>query len=177
MKRRPRRAIPATVLALALLGGCAVVLLSLVQRLAGTGEFVSLDTVARRLHDTAWDDPWVADVATAAVPVGFALLTAAVLPGRPVVLPLTADDEIVAGIARRGLQLALRDAAQSIEGVHSVRVRLHRGRIRILARADRAHLAGLPDTVRAAVDERLTRIGPCPTPPVSTRVRQAGGRR
>ncbi|WP_280267553.1 DUF6286 domain-containing protein [Nocardia wallacei] len=177
MKRRPSRAVPAAAVALALLAVCAVAVLSLVQRLTGAREFVSYDAVVNRLHEIAWESPWVAVASGGAVLAGLLLLALAVLPGRPVVVPLTADDEITAGVLRRGLHAALRDAALSVEGVHSARVRLRRKTVRVTARTGHAHPADLPDAVCAAVDERITRIGPHPTPRVSTRLRRAGSLR
>ncbi|GAB2685669.1 DUF6286 domain-containing protein [Nocardia thraciensis] len=173
MKRRPSRAVPAAAVALSLLGVCAVVVLSLVQRLTGAKEFVSYDSIVNRLRETAWEGSWVAVAGVAGVLAGLLLLALGVLPGRPVVVPLAADDEISAGVFRRGLHAALREAAQSVEGVQSARVRLHRRAIRITARTRHAHPADLPEAVCAAVDERVARIGTHPAPRVSTRLRRA----
>ncbi|RDI43295.1 DUF6286 domain-containing protein [Nocardia mexicana] len=177
MRRRPSRAVPAATVALALLAVCAIVVLSLVQRLTGAKEFVSYDSIVNRLRDIAWEGPWVAVAGVGAVLAGLLLLALAVLPGRPVVVPLAADDEITAGVLRRGLHGALREAAQSVEGVQSARVRLHRRTVRITARTRHAHPADLPEAVCAAVDERVARIGPHPAPRVSTRLRRAGSLR
>ena len=176
MKRRPRRALPAVVLALSLLALSVAVVWSLVQRLTGTGDHLSYDSVVTRLHVTPWDDRQVLIAGAAAVLAGLVLLTLAVLPGRAVVVPLSGADDFAAGVARRGLRAALRDAAQSVEGVRSARVRLHRNRVRVTVRTGYAHTASLAEAVCAAVDERIGRIGAHPAPRVSTRLRQAGGR-
>ncbi|MBF6174871.1 DUF6286 domain-containing protein [Nocardia blacklockiae] len=177
MKRRPNRAVPAAVLALTLSAGCVVVVLSLVRYLTGATGPVSYDAVTERLRETTWADGWVAVFGAAALLAGIVLLGLAVLPGRAVVLPLDSDDVLTAGVVRRGLRAALRDAAQSVDGVHSARVRLRRKAVRITVRAPRAHRADLAETVRAAVDERVACIGPQRPPRVSARLRATGSLR
>ncbi len=171
MRRRPCRAVPAAVLALALLAVCVIVVLSLVQRLTGARDSAVWAGIEHRLRETVWTDGWVAGFGAAAVLAGIVLLGLAVLPGRPVVLPLTADDGIAAGVTRRGLRTALRAAAQSVEGVHSARVTLRRKTVRVVVRTPRAHPADLAEAVRAAVGERLGRIGPRSSPRISLRLR------
>lgn len=177
MRRRPSRAIPAAVLALILSAVCVIVVLSLVQSLTGARELVAWAGIENRLRETVWTDGWVAGFGIAAVLVGIVLLGLAVLPGRPVVLPLVADDGIAAGVTRRGLRTALRAAAQSVEGVHSARVALRRRKVRVVVRTSRAHPAELADAVRAAVDERIGRIGPRSSPRISLRLRHTGSMR
>ncbi|MFJ1457406.1 DUF6286 domain-containing protein [Nocardia sp. N2S4-5] len=177
MRRRPSRAAPAAVLAVVLLAVCVIVVLSLVQRLTGARELVVWDGVENRLRETAWTDMSVAWFGVAATLVGIVLLGLAVLPGRPVVVPLTADDGIAAGVTRRGLRTALRAAAQSVEGVHSARVTLRRKTVRVAVRTPRAHPAELTAAVRAAVDERIGRIGTRTSPRISLRLRHTGSMR
>ncbi|WP_024799564.1 DUF6286 domain-containing protein [Nocardia sp. BMG51109] len=174
MRRRPSRAAPAGLVALAVLAVCVVVVLSLVQRLTGAKELVSYDAVANRLSEMDWGDARVTGFGVAAILAGLVLLGLAVLPGRPVVVPLAATDEISAGVVRRTLRDALRAAATSVPGVHSARIRLRRKTVRLTIRADRTHSAELTETVRAAADNRLARIGPHPSPRVSTRLRHTG---
>lgn len=174
MKRRPRRALPASVLALLLLAVCVAGVGLAVQHLIGTKEFVRCADIVARLHRIAWDSRWVAFGGLLAVAAGLILLISAVLPGRAVILPLTGADGFTAGVARRGLRGALRDAAQSVEGVRSARVRLRRRKIRVKIRTANVHSTGLSEYVCAAVGERVTRIGPDPAPRV---VVAARGRR
>jgi hypothetical protein len=175
MKRRPRRALPASVLAVVLLAACVVGVVSLIQYLSGTRGFVPVGRAVARLHRIAWDDRWVPVGGVVAIGAGLALLMLAILPGRAVVLPLAGDDGFAAGVARRGLCAALRDAAQSVDGVRSARVRLRHRRVRVKVRTEQVHAAGLSERVRAAVDERLTRIGPNPVPRVVVVARGGGG--
>ncbi|MCM6776344.1 DUF6286 domain-containing protein [Nocardia sp. CDC159] len=177
MIRRPRRIVPAVIVALALLAGSVAVAVSLIQRLSGAKEFVSYDAVASRLHDTTWASGWVLGVGIGAVVVGLILLGVALWPGRAVVVPLESEDGVTAGIARRSLRAAIGDAAAAVDGVHSPRVRLGRRKVRVRGRA--AGDAGLPETVRAAVEQRLLRIAPRAFPRIETALRpvRAGGER
>ncbi|RDI69013.1 DUF6286 domain-containing protein [Nocardia pseudobrasiliensis] len=168
MRRSPRRVIPAVLVALVLLAACVAVVVSLIQRLTGATEFISYDGVMNRLHEISWADSRGLAAGLAGAAAGLVLLGLAVLPGRSILVPLVAEDEIAAGVGRRGLDEALRAAAQSVEGVRSARVRLHRKRVRITAKAAHTHPPELPDAVRTAVDERLGRIGPCASSRLST---------
>lgn len=174
MKRRPRRALPASVLAVALLAGCLVTVGSLIEYLTGAKGFASFGRVVARLHAIAWNDRWVAVGGVAALAAGLALLMLAILPGRAVVLPLAGDDGFAAGVARRGLCAALRDTAQSVDGVSSARVRLRRRKVRVKIRTAYVHSAGLSERVRAVVDERIGLIGPDPAPRVVVAARRGG---
>jgi hypothetical protein len=176
VRRRPRRAIPAALLALALLAICAAVVWSLIQRLTGAREFIYFHEIAARLHIIAWDDSQVLIAGAVTAPAGLVLLALAVWPGRAVMVPLAGAEDFAAGVDRRGLRGALRDAAQSVEGVRSARVRLRRNRVRVTARTGYARTASLAEAVSAAVGERIDRIGACPAPRVFTRLRAAGVR-
>ncbi|RDI69009.1 hypothetical protein DFR76_101546 [Nocardia pseudobrasiliensis] len=169
MRRRSRRVIPAVLVALTLLAVSVAVAVSLIQRLSGAREFISYDTVATQLHDLTWASGWVLGVGIAAVALGLLLFGIALWPGRAVVVPLAAEDEVSAGIARRSLRGAVDDAAAAVTGVESSRVRLGRKKIRIKGRARRAE--DLNETVRAAVEHRLRRIAPAALPNVEAALR------
>ncbi|MCX4097043.1 DUF6286 domain-containing protein [Nocardia sp. alder85J] len=174
MIRRPHRAVPAAVLALALLGISTAVALTLIPGLTGAPDYLWHDVIVRVLHDISWNDARVAAAGLAAVAGGVALLALAVLPDRTTVLPLAAGDEIAAGVVRSGLHRALGAAAQSVDGVHSVRVRLHRRKIRVVARTSGVRSPELRQAVRDAVDAQVTRIAPAPSPRVTARVCRIG---
>ncbi|WP_024799567.1 DUF6286 domain-containing protein [Nocardia sp. BMG51109] len=178
MKRRPRRVIPAVVVALVLVAACVVVAVSVVQKLSGTRELVSYDDVAGRLHDTTWGSGWVLGGGIAVMVIGVLLLAVALMPGRPVVLPLESEDGVHAGITRRSLRAAVRDAADSVPGLESARVRLGSKKIRVKGRTHEA-AAEAAGSVRAAIDERLDLVAPRVRHTVTTRVRptDAGGTR
>jgi hypothetical protein len=174
MMRRPHRAVPASLVALVLLGTSAAVALTLIPGPTGAPDYLWHDGIVRVLHATTWDDPRVAGAGLAAVAAGLALLALAVLPDRTTLVPLTAPDEIAAGVLRDDLHAALGAAARSVAGVRSARVRVRRRRVRVIARTDLAKSPELTRAVLAAVDDRVTRIGPNPSPRVAARVRRGG---
>lgn len=171
MNRRPRRVAPAVVVAVVLLAAAVAVAVSLIQNLSHSSEFVRYDSVATRLHDTTWHSHAVLGAGIGAVVIGVVLLAAALLPGRRVVVALEPEDGMAAGIARRSLDGALADAAASVAGLESARVRRTRKHIRVYGRAAHPDHADLEQTVDAAVSDRLARIAPRSAPPVSTHLR------
>ncbi|WP_328394418.1 DUF6286 domain-containing protein [Nocardia sp. NBC_00416] len=162
MIRRSRRTLPATLVALVLLGGCVAVIVSLVQRLRDTGEYISYNTVARYVHETAWSDLPVLFAALAAVVIGVLLVAAAVFPGRARVLPLTAEDpagDLDAGVRRGDLAAMLRGAATRVDGVESARIRIRRDTVTVTARTDRHNQDGMAEEVCAALRARIQQVG------------------
>ncbi|MGW5450422.1 DUF6286 domain-containing protein [Nocardia sp. NPDC003979] len=173
MTRRPRRVVPAVVVALALLGAAVLVAVSLIQRLTGSREWVSYDSLATRLHDTSWDSVWVLGAGALLAAVGLALLAVAVTPGKPVVLALEPGDDLEAGIARRSLRHALTDAAGAVDGVEKARVRLRRKKIHIAGHT--SHTAErTAEDLGTAVAARLDRIRPAVVPRLRTSLRTIG---
>ncbi|MEU7144813.1 DUF6286 domain-containing protein [Nocardia sp. NPDC046473] len=162
MKRRPRRVIPAIMVAVLLLAACVAVAVSLIQRLIGAHEYLSYDTVAADLHGMTWHDMPVLAVGVAAVVFGFVLLALALWPGRAAVLPLDTDDGMSAGVTRGGLRTALRSTAASVDGVSSARIRLRRKGVKVSARTDRAGADGLPEEICETLTRRVQEIGPQP---------------
>lgn len=171
MTRRPRRVVPAIVLAVLLLAGCAAVAVSLLQRLLGAREFVSYDTVATHLHGLTWNELPVLVVGIAAAVLGFVLLGLALWPGRPAVLPLAAEDGLTAGVTRGGLRTALRSAAGGVDGVDSARIRLRRKGVQVSARTARTGTDAMPAAICATLTRRVQEIGPQPVRRVRAKVR------
>lgn len=161
MSRRPRRVVPAVLVALTLVGACVAVGVALVQRLIGVREYVSYDRVARELHALTWDEPQVLVAGIAAAVIGALLLMAALLPGRARVLPLTGSrpDGIDAGIRRRDLRALLRHSAAEVEGVVSARVRIRRDRALAIVRTDRRSHEDMAAAVCSALSERVQEVG------------------
>lgn len=161
MIRRPRRAVPAALVALALLAACIAVGVALVQRLIGVREYISYDRVARELHGLTWNEPQVLVVGIAAAVLGALLLAAALLPGRARVLPLTGSrpDGIDAGIRRRDLRALLRNGAAEVDGVISARIRLRRDKALVIVHTDRRSHDDMAAAVCSALSERVQETG------------------
>lgn len=173
MMRRPRRAVPATVTALALLSVCVLTAISVIQLLAGTRPLISYAALADLAHTTRWDSLGVAIAAGVVMLIGLVLLLTAILPGRPVVIPLRATDTdaaIDAGASRRSLRSTLRAAANAVDGVTSAKMRLRRRAVTAVVRTHRTTPEGLTEAVRAAIEHRLDQIAPATRPAVRVRV-------
>ncbi|MFJ4655691.1 DUF6286 domain-containing protein [Nocardia sp. NPDC088792] len=133
MIRRPRRAVPALLVALALFAVCILTAISLIQKLTGDRQLVSYDSVATRLHDTGWTDGVVLAVGVAAIVLGLILLVLALLPGRPVAIPLADLDGTAASVTRRSMRSMLAREVNALPGIDARRVGLGRKNIRVTA--------------------------------------------
>lgn len=180
MRRRPRRSIPAALVAVAGIAVSALAATSGVQWLLGKPQLVSLDAVAASAHAVAWDQPQVFAAGVVSAVLGAVLLLAAVLPGRPTVVPLTPegfDAQVDAGASRRGVASTLRAAAVGVDGVVGSSVKVRARRVAAKVSTDRAHTDGLPESVRAAVDQRLGQLGLATSPRVKVKVASGRGSR
>ncbi|WP_329070764.1 DUF6286 domain-containing protein [Streptomyces sp. NBC_01429] len=169
MKRRPRRSAPATLTALVLLAACTVVAAVAIQMIAGQTPWISYGAVEDDLRATHWSDRGPAVAGGAAALVGLVMVLAAVLPGRPTVLPLAGD--LDSGASRRGLRGTLRTAAAGVDGVSRVKLKLRRRRVAARVRTDRTNTEGLADAVRTALEQRLDQIDPARRPDVKVKLR------
>ncbi|OLF04994.1 DUF6286 domain-containing protein [Actinophytocola xanthii] len=173
MTRRPRRAVPAVLTALVLLSMSVLTAISAIQLLAGRRPLVSYAAIADWAHATRWDSLVVTAGSAAVLLIGLVLLVAAVLPGRPTVLPLRATDTdatIDAGASRRSLRSTLRAAANAVDGVTATTLTLRGRRVTAVVRTHRTTREGLAEAVRAAVSHRLDQISPATRPAVRVRV-------
>ncbi|WP_405493272.1 DUF6286 domain-containing protein [Nocardia sp. NBC_00511] len=133
MIRRPRRVWPAVLAALVIFALCLVAAISLIQKLTGGNQLVSYDSVATRLHGIYWTDPVVLTAGIVALVLGLFLLGLAVLPGRPVLLPLGEIAGSTAGVARRSVRSALAREVNALPGIDAGRIALSRKKIRLKA--------------------------------------------
>lgn len=170
MKRRPRRGLAAAIVALVLCAAGALVAVITIQMLLGERPWVSYDWAARTLHDTRWSDLAVLITGIALSVLGLLVLLAAVLPGKPTVLPLRDHGSgLDSGASRRSFRGTLRVAAASVDGVSGARLSLGRRKVRAAVRTNRVTTTGLDDAVRTAVEHRLAQIGPAGELTVLTR--------
>lgn len=176
MIRRPRRVIPAMVVALVLLAGCALVAVCCLQQVSGHTPVLTWHQVADlgvRLH---WHDPAVLAAGAVAAVVGLILLAGTLLPGRPTVLPLAATDVTTSddGVSRRGLGEILRHSAVDTDGVTAARARVRGGRVLVrittpLDQPDDVH--DVHDRVQQAVSDSLDRVALAAPPRLRVHVR------
>ncbi|MGH3449755.1 MAG: DUF6286 domain-containing protein, partial [Haloechinothrix sp.] len=130
-------------------------------------------TAAETAHGLSWNEIPVAVVGGAAGALGLLLLLAAVLPGRPTVLPLTetpSESPLDVGAHRSGLHATLRAAVRSVDGVAGTKLKLSRRKISAKVKTDRTNTDGLADAVRAALEQRLDQIALAQNPQIRVRV-------
>ena len=114
-------------------------------------------------------------VASAFAIAGGTLVLLAVLPGRPVLVPLeTQDERLVIGLTRRGLRHTLAAAAAEVDGVDDAQVRIHRSQIEVTVITDTRRTGELLREVGAAVGDRLAGLGAQCRHEVVVRLRRRG---
>lgn len=176
MIRRPRRVIPATVVALVVLAACVLVAVCCLQQVSGHTPLLTWHQVAdlgARLH---WHDPAVLAAGAVLVVLGLLLLAGAMLPGRPTVLALeplpeaSSDD----GVSRHGLREILRHSAVDTDGVTAAQARVRGGRVLVrittpLDQPDDVH--DIRERVQQTVSDSLDRVALAAAPRLRVHVR------
>lgn len=171
MIRRPRRSIPASVVALVVLAAAVLVVVSCVQvLLATTPPLLPFGALAGIGSTVTTASPAVVTVAVVAAVVGLLLLASALLPGAPTVVAVgdapgdprddRAGSAIATGITRRSLDRALGHTAVGVDGVDHAAVTTGRRRVRAAVRTTAQDTAALKAAVAAALSERLTDLSP-----------------
>lgn len=189
MSRRPRRIIPATIVALLILALGAYAATASIGSLLGQDPTRSLTPLADRLSASPWNDPAVLSAGIVLLVIGVILLLCGVLPGRQVILALqspdgpssdrpssiksTSDRPSAAGVTRGSITHAVQDAAAGVDGVSSAHVRVKGRRVDVLSQAAARDTTGLAGRVETAVVERLAGIPLAKQPQVKVRVTAA----
>jgi hypothetical protein len=146
------RRVPATLLALLILGGAGLLLYDVAAVRADRPAMRWRRAVADHLAEWRLDEMAILAAAGAVMLVGIWLVVLAVTPGLRPLLPMRRDrSHLRAGLHRDAASLVLRDRAMEVPGVQSVRVRMGRSRASVRARA---HFRDLDD-VRADLDTVL----------------------
>ncbi len=176
MIRRPRRTVPAVLVAVLLLAVAVLVTWSSAQVLLGQQPIVPFADLAAALAALTPADPPVLAAAALSAVAGLVLVVVAVVPGAPTVLALATPAEpasrLAAGVTRRSLIHTLSRAA-AVDGVDAARVRLDRRRVVVTARTPyRTAQPDLADQVRDAVTARLADVGLARPVTVAVRLEQ-----
>lgn len=175
MIRRPRRSIPAIIVAVVLLALCVPTAISVIQSLLGQTPLISLSTLLGATSAQTWDGAATIVVAIVIAVIGLILLFAAIRPGKPTVLPLTAmvgEDGRAgaeAGVRRASLAKDLSAAAGAVPGVSTAKVNAGRRTMTAQVTVAASDPAAVPDQVRERLESRLDEIGPTPRPRVRVR--------
>jgi uncharacterized protein DUF6286 len=174
VKRRPRRSVPAVLTAVVLLAACALVATVAIQTILGRTPWLDYRSAADAVHATRWSDLAPVITGVVAAVLGLVLLLAALLPGRPTVLPLeNGEAAIDSGASRRSYRSTLRAAAGAVDGVSGASLSLGRRKVAAVVRTDRTTTDGLADAVRASLNHRLDEIGPSTRPELKVKVKAA----
>lgn len=170
---RRSRSLPAAITALAVGAAGVTVAIDVISVQTGNRALIyPYRQIAAQMRAARWDNPAVMAVAAAIAAVGLLLVVAAVVPGRPRVVPVTGgSDEVAVGASRRSLRRSVRSAVLGVDGIHAARVKLHRRSLRVTATTRLRDRSGLSGAVRAAVTERLEQLGPRRSPRVKVRLR------
>ncbi len=177
MTRRPRRSIPAIVVAAVLLAICVLVVVAVLQSLLGHTPFLSLPQLLAVSSSQQWSSPTTVAAAVVIAVLGLVLLAAALSAGRPTVLPLagrqTPDGRpgAEAGVRRRSLVTDLTTCAGAVAGVTHVDVTAGRGLVTARVRVAAADPAAVPGEVRERLEARIAEIDPLPRPRVRVSAR------
>ncbi|MET9019377.1 DUF6286 domain-containing protein [Actinopolymorpha sp. NPDC004070] len=174
---RPRRVVPATIVALVLAVVAALVAVEVIGGLFGSPPgLLPVDRLSSLGRQTHWNDSLTFTVCGLGVLLGLLLLFLALKPGRPRAVVLTSSDpQVVMGIESAGMSRHLARAAESVPGVSSAQVAVSARKVRVAASSSLRDTAGLDEQIRAAVTERVDELAPMAGRPhvrVSVRRRQ-----
>ncbi|MGW6459386.1 DUF6286 domain-containing protein [Streptomyces sp. NPDC055078] len=165
------RKVPATLLALVVLGGAGILLYDISAVRADRPAMRWRRSTADHLARWRLDDPWVLAVAAAVVVLGLCLIVIAVTPGLRWLLTMRRDDPSVrAGLARDAAALVLRDRAMEVSGVQSVRVRMGRAKVSVRARSHFRELDGVRADLDAALGTAVAGLGLARPPALTVQV-------
>jgi uncharacterized protein DUF6286 len=174
--RRPRRTLPATIVALVLLAICVLVVVAVVQHLLGRTPFLGLDQLLAVTSTQHWNSAWVVAAAVVAAVIGLVLLLVAIRPGRPTVLPLARQEVdgrpgADAGVRRTTLTKDLTTTVEAVPGVSAAEIKARPRRVTATVHVAAADPAAVPGQVKERLEARLAEIGPAPRPRVRVRAR------
>jgi hypothetical protein len=170
---RPRRTIPAVIVAILLLVvtvlGAIEVISYLFNNPAGV---VPADRLAEQGRETAWNDALTITVAVIIGLFGLLLLVIALWPGRPRAVALASDRPgVVMAIGEADLARLVARAATDVDGVDHASAQVRRGHIAVRADSPLHEAGDLADQVQRAVAEQVDELAPLRPRPVRVNVR------
>lgn len=158
---RPRRALPAIVVSALLAAATGLIAAYLISKYVGHQVHVLPKGLFQAGHEFHWDDPRPLVASGVACALGLLLISLALLPGRFRVVPVASQDpHSVAAMTRAGLRRYLADAASTVDGIASAKVKVRRRRVRVYAASSLRDTEGLAAQVETAVTERLDVLSP-----------------
>lgn len=175
---RPRRMVPATIVAGVIFVVAAMVAAGIVAGLAGRRiDLLHAEAITSWLARLHWDDPGVRIIAAVVALAGLVLVRFALAPGRPRVVALaTETSDVLMGVTRRGLCRVAAAAAGDVDGVERVRARARGRRIRLTVRTplrDRADAKAVAERARVAAEQALDHLDLAHPARLKVRVRRS----
>ncbi|ATL26768.1 DUF6286 domain-containing protein [Streptomyces formicae] len=170
----PRR-VPATLLALLLLGGAGLFLYDVVAVRADHPAMHWRRVLARELGERPLDDTAVLAGAAVAALLGLWLIVLAATPGLRAVLPMRRTHaDVRAGLHRGAAAMVLRDRAMDVSGVQSVRVRMTRSKVDVRAVSHFRELDDVRGDLDATLADGIRDLGLARAPGLAVRVARPG---
>ena len=176
---RPRRMVPATIVAVVLIVVSAFVAAGIIAALAGRRlDILHPGAVASWLAGLRWHDAIPLAVGVVAMVVGLILLVAAVKPGRAKVVALACDEpDVVIGLTRRGVRCVAAVAAGDVDGVERARARVRGRRVRVKVTTplrEASEVVAVGERARQAAERALDELDLARPVKVAVRVRKGG---
>lgn len=173
---RPRRAIPAAIVATILAVLPILVAAEVISRLFDRPlQVLPVDDLARLGRETQWNDPLTLTVAGITVGTGLLLLLLALWPGRARAIAVASHrDQMVMAVTAGGVAHIAEQAAETVDGVARAQASARPGQIRVRADSPLREAADLADQVHRAVTDAVTQLAPVRAPKVRVAVRHRG---
>ncbi|GAA0921861.1 DUF6286 domain-containing protein [Nonomuraea longicatena] len=171
---RPRRTVPATIVALLLLLLGVLVAGQVISSLAGRPlGWLPVGRMLDWASATSWQSPPVLLGAAVIALAGLFLLVLAVKPGRPRLVPVTTGDPgLIIGMRPKSVADALAHAASEVPGVRAAEARLRARTVTVTATTSGWDDENTGAAVEEAVNRRLADIGPVEPYQVLVRLRE-----
>ncbi|TDC04669.1 hypothetical protein E1267_22040 [Nonomuraea longispora] len=159
---RPRRRIPAVVAGLLLMLLSLLVAAETISGLVGRPlRLVPYDGMLAWASATLWSNPLFLLASAVVTLLGLALLAAALVPGRPGMVPVRSGDPgLIIGLRTRTVARALAHAAEEVPGVHGARARMRGSTVVVTAATSGWDKERFGTEVRDAVLTRLAAMEP-----------------
>lgn len=170
---RPRRTVPAVIVAVLLAAAAVLVAIEILAELFGNPlGLLPVEDLARLGRETQWNDPLTFIVAILACLLGLLLLFLALWPGRVKASALSSGRPGVAvAITSSDLQRLATQAAESVSGVDRASASGGAGKLDVRADSPLHDAGDLGDQVQRAVSEQLDQLALLRPPRIRVNVR------
>lgn len=170
-RRRPSRAVPATITAVVLLAIAVAAGWLAIARLVQGAWPSGVDSAAGLIASASWGSPWVWAVGIVLGVLGLVLLLTAIVPGRLNAVRLGSAPDLSVVMPNSSLAKLATGEASLIDGVNGVRASAGPRRVDLTVTTPLRETAQLVEEVREAVTRRFEDVGTQPRPKVVVHTR------